>query len=131
MPSVSVAGLRLTTVQCGVLVATLLAFLALYLAYRVLYRPDFGMPVRRRLLVRGFRMRREEFAEVPIWWSALQVERAVRSHWKASLRMTVRRPGRGSRRRPAGGRAGSGGRRAPSPRVVTPRPWAPRRRRSR
>jgi hypothetical protein len=94
MLSVSVAGLRLTTVECGVLIAGLLAFLALYLAYKVLYRPDFGMPVRRRLLVRGLRIRREEFAEAPIWWSTIQVERAVRTHWKASLRLTVERPER-------------------------------------
>ena len=85
--------LHLTPVQSWVVIATVLAFLALYLAYKVLYQPDFGMPVRRRLLARGLRVRREEFAEVPIWWSAIQVKRAVRTYWKASLRMTVHRPG--------------------------------------
>jgi len=73
--------------------AALLACLILYLAYKLLYRPDFGVPVRRRLLRISLRVRRDQFAEVPIWWSDLQVERAIRVHWRESLRRNVIRPG--------------------------------------
>jgi len=73
--------------------AGLLASLVVYLAYKLLYHPDFGVPVRRRLLRLRLRVRRDQFAEVPLWWSDLQVERAIRVHWRESLRRNVLRPG--------------------------------------
>jgi hypothetical protein len=79
--------------ESGTAIAALAGCLLVYLAYKLFYRPDFGMPVRRRLLARGIRFRRDQFAVVPVWWSDLQVQRAIRSHWKRSLRETVTRPG--------------------------------------
>src|SRR5690348_15176479 len=64
-----------------------LAFAAgLYLAYKILWHHDFGVPVRRRLFTRGLKVERDQVAFVPIWWSDLQVQRAIKSHWKATLR---------------------------------------------
>lgn len=77
----------------GTAIAALAGCLLLYLAYKLFYRPDFGMPVRRRLLARGIRFRRDQFAIVPVWWSDLQIQRAIRGHWKRSLREVMTRPG--------------------------------------
>ena len=73
-------------------VAALAGCLIVYLAYKLSYRPDFGMPVRRRILAAHIRFRRDQFAEVPVWWTNVQVQRAIRGHWKQSLRDTVIRP---------------------------------------
>ena len=73
-------------------VAALAGCLIVYLAYKFFYRPDFGMPVRRRILAKHIRFRRDQVADVPVWWTNLQVQRAVRGHWKQSLRDTVMRP---------------------------------------
>ena len=83
----------MTATSLATLVLGLVACIAFYLAYKLLYRPDFGVPVRRRLLARRLRVRRDQLAEVPIWWSNLQVQRAIRGHWKRSLRNTVSGPG--------------------------------------
>ena len=72
-------------------VALLLAlWIAGYFLYRfaMTRRKDFGMPVRRRLLRRGMHIERDEVAEVPFWWTDLQVQRAVTTHWRHSLRTT-------------------------------------------
>ena len=66
--------------------------LVLYLGYKLFYRADFGMPIRRRILLTHLRVRRDQFAEVPVWWSDLQVQRAVRSHWKQALRYAIEKP---------------------------------------
>jgi len=87
------ATMTLTSPVGGTAIAALAGCLLVYLAYKVLYRPDFGMPVRRRLLARGIRFRRDQFAIVPVWWSNLQIQRAISGHWKRSLRETVTRPG--------------------------------------
>lgn len=72
----------------------LIASLIVYLAYKVLYRPDFGIPVRRKLMSGGLHVRRDQFAEVPLWWSNLQVQRAIHNHWKETLRRNaLGRPG--------------------------------------
>ena len=73
-------------------VAALAGCLIVYLAYKFFYRPDFGMPVRRRILATHIRFRRDQVADVPVWWSNLQVQRAVRGHWRQSLRDAVIRP---------------------------------------
>jgi hypothetical protein len=73
-------------------IIALVSCLILYLAYKLFYRPDFGTPVRRRLLIRGLRVRRDQLAEVPLWWSNLQVQRAMRGHWKETLRRNVLPP---------------------------------------
>jgi hypothetical protein len=87
------ATLTLISPEGGTALAGLAGCLLVYLAYKLFYRPDFGMPVRRRLLARGIRFRRDQFAVVPVWWSDLQVQRAIRNHWKRSLRETVTRSG--------------------------------------
>jgi hypothetical protein len=81
----------LSDVPVAAAVAAGLGCLIVYLLVRVFHRPDFGVPVRRRLLRRGLRVRRDQFAEVPIWWSNLQVRRALTSHWKQSLRRNAGR----------------------------------------
>jgi hypothetical protein len=87
------ATLTLISPAGGTAIAALAGCLLVYLAYKLFYRPDFGMPVRRRLFARGIRFRRDQFAVVPVWWSDLQIQRAIRGHWKRSLRETVTRPG--------------------------------------
>ncbi len=86
------ASLSLPTTGEATAIAALAVCLLLYLAYKLFYRPDFGMPVRRRILTRRLRVRRDQFADVPLWWSDLQVQRAISIHWKQSLRDTVNRP---------------------------------------
>jgi hypothetical protein len=92
MTSVLLASLSVATTGVDTAVAGLAACLLAYLAYKLFYRPDFGMPVRRRILTRGLRVRRDQFAVVPLWWTDLQVQRAISVHWKQSLRDTVTRP---------------------------------------
>jgi hypothetical protein len=87
------ATLNLSSGEIAPAIAALAACLVSYLAYKLFYHPDFGMPVRRRLLARRIRFRRDQFADVPMWWSDLQVERAIRGHWRQALRETVIRPG--------------------------------------
>lgn len=69
--------------------AGLLGWVALYLLYKVGWRRDFGLPVRRRLLVKGLRVEREQLAFVPFWWSDIQVQRALDGHWRRTLRRGV------------------------------------------
>ena len=69
--------------------AGLVGWVALYLLYKVCWRRDYGLPVRRRLLVRGLRVEREQLALVPFWWSDIQVQRAVDAHWRQALRRGV------------------------------------------
>jgi len=70
----------------AVVIVGLLFFLILYLAYKFAWPRDYGIPVRRRLLVASMRIDRDQVAFVPFWWSDLQVQRAVRAHWKDALR---------------------------------------------
>ena len=93
-PSV-LASLILTSTGLTTGVAALAGCLIVYLTYKLFYRPDFGMPVRRRILATHIRFRRDQFADVPVWWSNLQVQRAIRGHWRQTLRDNVIRP-RGS-----------------------------------
>jgi hypothetical protein len=72
----------------GVL-AFLLAWIVAYLLYKMFWHADFGLPVRRRLLSSGMKVERDQVAFVPMWWSELQIQRAVSAHWKHSLRSTV------------------------------------------
>ncbi|MDQ6846673.1 MAG: hypothetical protein M3019_03695 [Candidatus Dormibacteraeota bacterium] len=80
----------------GVL-AFLLAWIIVYLVYKMFWHADFGLPVRRRLLSKAMKVERDQMAFVPMWWSDLQIQRAVSAHWKNSLRSTV---GAGPPRRP-------------------------------
>ncbi|HEX6539955.1 MAG TPA: hypothetical protein VF155_12330 [Candidatus Dormibacteraeota bacterium] len=70
------------------IVAALVVWLVVYLAYKVWMtsRRDFGLQVRRRLLAHKLTVHDNQRAEVPFWWTDLQVQRAVRSYWKQSLR---------------------------------------------
>ena len=79
-------------VNAGVLsgvLAFLLAWIVFYLVYKMFFHPDFGLPVRRRLLVTRMSIERDQRAIVPLWWSDLQIQRAVSAHWKSSQRSTV------------------------------------------
>lgn len=70
------------------LIGGLVFWIALYFVYRVVMtgRKDFGMPVRRRLLAFRMHVDRDQSAEVPFWWTDLQVQRAIRSYWRQTLR---------------------------------------------
>jgi hypothetical protein len=85
-----------TGLLLGVL-AFLLAWIVLYMLYKMFWHADFGLPVRRRVLSSGMKVERDQVAYVPMWWSDLQIQRAVSAHWKHSLRSTV---GAGSGRKP-------------------------------
>jgi hypothetical protein len=70
------------------LIGGLVFWVVLYFVYRVLMtgRKDFGLPVKRRLLVFHLKVDRDQSADVPMWWTDLQVQRAIRSYWRQSLR---------------------------------------------
>jgi hypothetical protein len=84
------------------LIAGLIFWIVLYFSYRVVMtgRRDFGLPVRRRLLVFGLKVDKDQSADVPFWWTDLQVQRAVRSYWRQSLRSPF--AGSGGPRQPVG-----------------------------
>ncbi|MHB8718752.1 MAG: hypothetical protein ACYDAC_07665 [Candidatus Dormibacteria bacterium] len=86
---IEIAGHALNSTVMLAVLALLLAWIAVYLIYKVAFHADFGIPVRRRLLVRSLQVQRDQVAFVPLWWSDLQIQRAVRAHWKSSLRSTV------------------------------------------
>lgn len=79
----------LSSSDAAVLLALLLGAIVLYLVYKVAWKPDFGMPVRRRITSMKMTINRDQVAYVPLWWSNLQVQRAIRSHWKDTLRRTA------------------------------------------
>ena len=86
-----------TTLLSGVL-AFLLAWIVLYMLYKMFWHADFGLPVRRRLLCTSMSVQGDQVAFVPLWWSDLQIQRAVTAHWKKSLRSTIAAaPGSGRR----------------------------------
>ncbi len=67
-------------------VAALAFCLLLYALYKLFFRVDFGVPVRRKLLARKLIVVRDQLAFVPFWWSNVQVQRAISSYWKEKLR---------------------------------------------
>ena len=67
-------------------IAALVAWIVLYLVYKVAWRRDFGLPVRRRVLQAHLHVERDQVAYVPFWWSDIQVQRALDEHWKATMR---------------------------------------------
>jgi len=67
-------------------VAALLVWVVFYFFYKVAWRRDFGLPVRRRVATRGLMVERNQVAYVPFWWSDLQVQRALDRYWKRTLR---------------------------------------------
>jgi hypothetical protein len=77
----------LSLVAIGVLVCLVLA----YTVYKVTLtgRRDYGMPVRRRLLCKHLRVDHDQSAQIPFWWTELQVQRAVRAHWRRTLRLPL------------------------------------------
>ena len=70
------------------LIAALVVWVIAYLSYKLLMtgRRDFGVPVRRRLFCRRLNVHGDQQADVPFWWTDLQVQRAVRSYWRRTLR---------------------------------------------
>lgn len=64
----------------------LLTCIILYLVYKFAWRRDYGMPVRRKLFCRHMKIDRDQVAYVPFYWSDVQVQRAIKGHWKESLR---------------------------------------------
>jgi hypothetical protein len=77
----------LSLVAIGALVCLVLA----YLVYKVMLtgRMDYGMPVRRRLLCKRLRVDHDQSAQIPFWWTELQAQRAVRAHWRRTLRLPL------------------------------------------
>ena len=69
----------------ALLVVALLGWIVLYLVYKVAWRRDFGMPVERRLTVRRLVVERNQVAYVPLWWSDLQIQRAIDRHFRESM----------------------------------------------
>ena len=80
-------------------VGALIFWVVVYLVYRVVMtrRKDFGMPVRRRIVCVHMRVDHDQSAEVPFWWTDLQVRRAVRAHWRQTMRLPF---GSGSEAKP-------------------------------
>jgi hypothetical protein len=80
-------------------VGALIFWIVVYLVYRVVMtgRKDFGMPVRRRMLCAHMRIDHDQSAEVPFWWTDLQVRHAVRAHWRQTMRLPF---GSGSETKP-------------------------------
>ncbi len=68
------------------LIALLLGCIILYMSYRIFYPRDFGVPVKRRLFQMHLRVVRDQVAYVPLWWSNIQVQRAINSHWRQALK---------------------------------------------
>jgi len=66
-------------------VVALLGWIVLYLVYKVAWRRDYGMPVERRLTVRRLVVERNQVAYVPLWWSDIQIQRAIDRHFRESL----------------------------------------------
>lgn len=75
-------------------IGALVCWVVVYLLYKVVMtgRKDFGLPVRRRLLCHSLRVDHDQSAEVPFWWTDLQVQRAVRAHWRQTLRVPFATP---------------------------------------
>jgi hypothetical protein len=86
-PASQSQGLQLDPVYIAIFMA-LLVWVVVYLLYKVMMtqRKDFGMPVRRRILCKRLRVDHDQYAEVPFWWTDLQVQLAVRNHWRNTLR---------------------------------------------
>lgn len=74
------------TEHTPLIVALLLGWVVLYAVYKVAWHPDFGMPVRRRIAVRGLVVEGNQVAYVPFWWTNLQVQRALDNHWRRIMR---------------------------------------------
>lgn len=95
LSDVVIVGHPVNTTLLSVILASLLGWITIYLIYKIVWHADFGLPVRRRLLCTRLSVQRDQVAFVPLWWSDLQIQRAVRAHWKHSLRTTVApNPGR-------------------------------------
>jgi hypothetical protein len=94
---VDIAGHPINTALLSAVLAFLLAWIVLYMLYKMFWRADFGLPVRRRLLCASMSVEGDQVAFVPLFWSDLQIQRAVTAHWKKSLRSTIA-PTRGSGR---------------------------------
>ncbi len=84
-----IGGHRLNGTLLLAVLAFLVAWIVAYMVYKMFWHADFGLPVRRRLLTRRLTIERDQVAFAPIWWSDLQIQRAVSSHWRKSLRSTV------------------------------------------
>jgi hypothetical protein len=84
--------LELNAARSPLAMAGLAACVVLYLLYKMAWPRDFGVPVRRRLLCRGLRVERDQIAFAPLWWSDLQVQRAIRTHWKRTMQRSLPPP---------------------------------------
>jgi hypothetical protein len=70
-------------------------WILIYVVYKIGWRRDYGLPVRRRILAHKLVVDRNQVAYVPFWWSDLQVQRALNSYWKRTLRRGFEPSGRG------------------------------------
>ena len=86
---VVIAGHPVNTGLLSFSLAFLLGWIVLYMLYKMFWRADFGLPVRRRLLCSRISVQGDQVAFVPLWWSDLQIQRAVTAHWKSTLRSSV------------------------------------------
>jgi hypothetical protein len=86
---VDIAGHQINTTLLSAVLAFLIGWVVLYMVYKMFWRADFGLPVRRRLLRISMSVQADQEAFVPLFWSDLQIQRAVTAHWKKSLRSTI------------------------------------------
>jgi hypothetical protein len=84
-----IVGHRVNATLLLAVLAVLVAWIVAYMIYKMFWHADFGLPVRRRLLARRVTIDRDQTAFAPLWWSDLQIQRAVSAHWRKSLRSTV------------------------------------------
>ncbi|MFN2569033.1 MAG: hypothetical protein ABR564_05460 [Candidatus Dormibacteria bacterium] len=73
-------------------ISALVACVVLYLLYKLMWPRDFGVPVRRKALCRQLRIVKDQMAYVPLWWSDIQVQRALRAHWRHTLASSLPPP---------------------------------------
>jgi hypothetical protein len=88
---IAIAGHSVNSTLLLAALAVLVAWIVVYMLYKMFWHADFGLPVRRRVLIRRLTVERDQVAFAPLWWSDLQIQHAVSAHWKNSLRSTVRR----------------------------------------
>ena len=61
-------------------------WILIYVVYKVGWRRDYGLPVRRRILAHKLVVDNNQVAYVPFWWSDIQVQRALDGHWRRTMR---------------------------------------------
>ena len=83
------ANTGLTVLELGALV---LVAVIIYMVYKFAWPRDFGLPVRRKLFRVRMKVERNQVAYVPFYWTDIQVQRAIKTHWKQAMRDSFAAP---------------------------------------